>query len=241
MISKTFFLTCALFSVALAASIDKSLFTEITDEVPHTYGGHSELKTERAESLLSKTFLTISNGDSNVDMKVKKIRSATYQVVSGFYYNIVADLIINGETKENCVAKILEPAVGEEAKTEITCPDGHHKQFSHTIAKRSLELVGAPRKATPEEPAKIINTYLKTLVGGPSFELYKVHSATVQLVGGSLYKIKADFKNPKGEIVTCDVKIVEQSWLTTDEAVKFQLDCPEYETISFQHKFIESK
>ncbi|KAL5276680.1 hypothetical protein ACFFRR_002103 [Megaselia abdita] len=223
MIFKVSILVCALFSVALAN--------------PTGFGAPSEYSLEKAEQLLTKTFLVISDGETKTDIKVNKVYSATYKVVSGFAYEIVADLAINGENKEKCVAKILEKI----AETEISCPDGHHKQFSHTIAKRSATMDEAPRKATSEESTKIINTYLKTLVGGPTFELVKVHNATYQLVAGSLYKIKADFKTATGEIETCDVKVWEQSWLTTDEAVKFQFDCPQYGSKSFQHNFVSSE
>ncbi|KAL5276682.1 hypothetical protein ACFFRR_002103 [Megaselia abdita] len=227
MIFKVSILVCALFSVALAN--------------PTGFGAPSEYSLEKAEQLLTKTFLVISNGEAKTDIKVNKVYSATSKVVSGFAYEIVADLTINGENKEQCVAKILEPAVGKISETEISCPDGHHKQFSHTIAKRELTIKGAPKHATPEEAAKVINTYLKTLVGGPSFKLEKIHSATYQTVAGSLYKIKADFKTATGEIETCDVKVWEQPWLTTDEAVEFTFGCPEYGSKTFQHKFVSSE
>ncbi|KAL5276686.1 hypothetical protein ACFFRR_002106 [Megaselia abdita] len=227
MFFKVCILVCALFSVALA--------------VPAGLGAPSEYSLEKAEQLLTKTFLVISNGDSNTDIKVNKVYSATHKVVSGFAYEIVADLTINGENKEKCVAKILEPAVGKIAETEISCPDGHHKQFSHIIAKRSIGAVGAPHETDTEKSAKVINAYLKTLVGGPSFKLDKIHSATYQTVAGSLYKIKADFKTETGEIETCEVAIWERSWLTTDEAVKFDFDCPQYGSKSFQHTFVKSQ
>lgn len=106
--------------------------------------------------------------------RVKKVHSATSQVVAGVSYIINADLIVNGEAKENCVTKIWERSWlesqqgGKGGETEVSCPDGHYKKYTHTVAKRSAP--GSSRATPYPEATKVINAYLNTLDGGPSFK-----------------------------------------------------------------------
>lgn len=77
-------------------------------------------------------------------------------------------------TKENCVASIAEQSWldnekgGKGGNTEITCPDGPRKSYTHNVAKR--QVLGGIKTIPNEEAAAAINKYLKGLVGGPDFK-----------------------------------------------------------------------
>lgn len=94
--------------------------------------------------------------------RVKKIESATSQVVSGTRYRVIADLTENGKVLEKCEVIILEKIEGEKkGETEIKCPGGLNKKFNHHIAKRAVTAKGAAKTSTAEEATSIIKKYLK--------------------------------------------------------------------------------
>lgn len=72
--------------------------------------------------------------------RVLKVYSATYQVVSGSLYKIIADIEVAGETKENCEVQIIEQSWLEKnnkdgGRTTINCPNSPEKLFTHKVAQ----------------------------------------------------------------------------------------------------------
>ncbi|KAL5273692.1 hypothetical protein ACFFRR_000442 [Megaselia abdita] len=230
MISKTLsaFALCAFLQLGVSG-LSPAALQAVVGGGGGIVGGVSEFLVADAEILLSKTLKVISAGEKEAEIKIIKVISATKQVVGGAKYEIKADLEINGETKENCVASIIEmPWVekkegGKGGKTEITCPGGHNKSYTHTVAKRQAP--GSFETISNEEAAKALNKYLNKLVGGLSFKLDKVHSSSAQTVQGSLIKIKADLKSESGEVESCDIDLWEKSWEESDKAVEIKFNC----------------
>lgn len=65
----------------------------------------------------------------------------------------------------------------------------------------------------------------------------KVHSTNL-IVPGNILRIRAEFAILDGELEVCVVSIVEQAWFTRNDLVTFTLDCPTYDTLSFNHKYV---
>ncbi|KAL5276783.1 hypothetical protein ACFFRR_002168 [Megaselia abdita] len=210
-------LLVAVFGVAFAASFDN-----VNSRVRRQgFGAPQGFSTDKAEALLKKTLVKISE-ESKADIKLIKVLSATSQTVAGFIYNMKANLEVNGKVMENCEVKILEKLEGEKkGETEIKCPSGHNEKYFHNIAKRALTVKGGAKDSTPEEATVIINKYLK----GSEYSLVKVESATVQSVQGFIHRIKADMKSGKDVVETCDIVITEDPLNDTDKAVEFKLNC----------------
>lgn len=92
-----------------------------------------------------------------------KVHAAAGKLVSGLIYTLTADLLINNEIQENCIAKIWERTWLEiddvkGGQTEISCPDGHHKKYLYRVGETwSTE---STSRVDLSEAAKVLNTYL---------------------------------------------------------------------------------
>lgn len=64
-----------------------------------------------------------------------------------------------------------------------------------------------------------------------TFEFVRIHEATYQTVGGSLYELKADIKENNQES-TCDIKLYERPW---EDYVKLDVECGEGEKRVYQY------
>lgn len=214
---------------------------------------------EEAENVIRGTQTKLNSlSTDHGHYELARIVNYTKQIVAGVKYNILAEfkfVEVNGQVENviSCrVVVIDQPWVRNGQDVTYNC-DNHHdynyKQDSpiRSRSRRSDEprLKGGPRTLGAEELASVselINYGLPKLnevsgADGHTYQLSKVLKATIQVVAGHLYKIKAQFikkdANSHEETVECDVKIWERSWLPHGQEVEY--NCGQETPYTFKH------
>ncbi|XP_067631354.1 sarcocystatin-A-like [Eurosta solidaginis] len=101
---------------------------------------------------------------------------------------------------------------------------------------KSKPLMGGGFKANLSKAEKSLNASLLKLAAGdgPFYEIKKVHTATKQVVAGTLLKMNVDLIDKNSQAVkNCNVEIWSQQWLRNGVQVTFE--CPDEEKVVKKH------
>ncbi|XP_067619164.1 sarcocystatin-A-like isoform X1 [Eurosta solidaginis] len=101
---------------------------------------------------------------------------------------------------------------------------------------QSEHLVGGASNADLLEAEKSLNDSLSKLAAGdgPYYESKEVHTATKQVVAGTLLKLNVDLIDKNSQAVkNCNVEIWSRPWLPNGIQVTF--DCPDEEKVVKKH------
>ncbi|XP_005182280.1 sarcocystatin-A [Musca domestica] len=100
----------------------------------HVVGGAQKLDVEEAEETLNFSLKQLAKGDNGPNYKVRKIHSASKQLVSGILYKINADIIDGDEEKaKNCDIKIwAQPWLENGYKVTFNCEKEDELVLAHS-------------------------------------------------------------------------------------------------------------
>lgn len=157
---------------------------------------------------------------------LRRIYSATVQIVAGKKYVLMVDLDEDG-TRVKCKVTLWEQAWKNFARLQLECGDGSRK-YSFTT-----KYIGAPTSSSEEDSddvdggeeritdKKKLNTLTRKLQNyltraneqhfGVKFRLIGIRSATHQIVEGDSYEFIVDLMKNQQQ-VTCKVKLWEKAW-----------------------------
>jgi Cystatin domain/Cathepsin propeptide inhibitor domain (I29) len=176
------------------------------------------------------------NAEEDPDYVVKKVLSATRQLVSGLSYKIKAELEIDQKTVV-CKFKIWEQSWLENGlDVKVTCENdkvySYKQQPSVKYQSRKKRQVGVPggiHESSHEDEEKVRNLlseHLSRLVTGDSepLTLVSIEKVRRQVVAGVKYYVDGTFKTSGGD-KKCSLEIWHRAWIKGDEGTQLKADC----------------
>lgn len=169
------------------------------------------------------------------DYVVKRIVSASTQVVAGIYYRIKAELKV-GETDVICDFDIVEQSwVPKGRDVTIKCDNMKLYKFNQEPLKEELksrkrrQVGGSSEVSVDDELAnKLLTEHISRLDTGSEkpLEVVKIEKITKQVVAGLKYRITGLFKIGDDE-KACTVVIWHRAWVKTEDGTQLDADCAE--------------
>ncbi|KAL7042638.1 hypothetical protein ACKWTF_001228 [Chironomus riparius] len=212
-------------------------------------GGISPISVNDEEvKLFVKEAVDEVNVKEEPDYVIKKIISASSQIVQGIRYRIKV-LIEYGGEDVTCDLDIWEQSwIVDGREVKIICDNmklykfNQNPVYQRQKSRNRRQIPGAPSSIDSDDDQ--VDLFLREAVDevngqeDPDYSIVRVISATSQVVAGLKYKIKAELLVGESNVI-CDFEVWERAWIKDGRQVK--IDCDNQKLYSFKQNPVSQR